>query len=76
MTSTVKMTGTTRYVETNGIKLHVQEPVAVESAGGGKRPLVILLHGFPEIGYTWRHQVQLWLKRGIVLSCLTSVVTA
>ena len=50
MTSTVTTTVTTRYVETNGIKLHVQEAVGVESAGGGKRPLVILLHGFPEIG--------------------------
>lgn len=64
MTSTVTTTVTTRYVETNGIKLHVQEAVGVESAGGGKRPLVILLHGFPEIGYTWRHQVPALAEAG------------
>ncbi len=27
----------------------------VEAAGSG--PLVILLHGFPELWYSWRHQI-------------------
>jgi pimeloyl-ACP methyl ester carboxylesterase len=38
-----------RFVETNGIRMHVAE------AGTG--PLVILLHGFPESWYSWRHQL-------------------
>jgi pimeloyl-ACP methyl ester carboxylesterase len=38
-----------RTIETNGIRLHVTE------AGAG--PLVILCHGWPELGYSWRHQV-------------------
>jgi len=36
-------------VETNGIRLHC----AVDGDG----PLVILLHGFPECWYSWRHQI-------------------
>ena len=36
-------------VETNGVRLHC----AVDGDG----PLVILLHGFPECWYSWRHQI-------------------
>jgi pimeloyl-ACP methyl ester carboxylesterase len=38
-----------RFVETNGIRLHLAE------AGAG--PLVLLCHGFPESWYSWRHQL-------------------
>ena len=38
-------------ISTNGIRLHVVE------AGPGDGPLVILLHGFPEFWYGWRHQI-------------------
>jgi pimeloyl-ACP methyl ester carboxylesterase len=38
-----------RFVETNGIRMHIAE------AGSG--PLVLLLHGFPESWYSWRHQL-------------------
>jgi pimeloyl-ACP methyl ester carboxylesterase len=40
---------THRFVETNGIRMHLAE------AGSG--PLVFLLHGFPESWYSWRHQL-------------------
>lgn len=40
---------THRHVQTNGIKMHLAE------AGTG--PLVLLLHGFPEGWYSWRHQL-------------------
>lgn len=40
-----------RFVETNGVRLHVVE------AGPQDGPLVILLHGFPEFWYGWRHQL-------------------
>lgn len=38
------------WIETNGVRLHVLE----DGPPGG--PLVILLHGFPEFSYAWRHQ--------------------
>lgn len=41
----------TRYVTTNGIRLFCCE------AGPPSGPLVLLLHGFPELAYSWRHQV-------------------
>ena len=40
-----------RFVETNGVRLHVIE------AGRENDPLVILLHGFPEFWYGWRKQI-------------------
>jgi len=36
-------------VQTNGLKLHVAE--------AGQGPLVLLLHGWPESSYSWRHQL-------------------
>lgn len=36
------------HVEVNGLRLHVAEQ--------GEGPLVLLLHGFPESWYSWRHQ--------------------
>jgi pimeloyl-ACP methyl ester carboxylesterase len=39
-------------VPINGIEL------AVAEHGAADGPVVILLHGFPELGYSWRHQVQ------------------
>lgn len=38
-----------RSIETNGIIMHIAE--------AGKGPLVVLLHGFPELWYSWRHQL-------------------
>lgn len=38
-----------RMVETNGIKLRVAEM--------GEGPLVVLVHGWPESWYSWRHQI-------------------
>jgi len=40
---------THRFVETNGIRIHVAEQ--------GDGPLVLLCHGFPELWYSWRHQL-------------------
>jgi pimeloyl-ACP methyl ester carboxylesterase len=42
---------TTRTVAVNGVELSVHE------AGDPADPLVVLCHGFPEIGYSWRHQI-------------------
>uniref|UniRef100_A0A8R7V4G5 AB hydrolase-1 domain-containing protein n=1 Tax=Triticum urartu TaxID=4572 RepID=A0A8R7V4G5_TRIUA len=43
---------THRSVETNGVRLHVAE------AGPAGAPVALLLHGFPEVWYTWRHQMR------------------
>ncbi|KAG8370094.1 hypothetical protein BUALT_Bualt14G0081800 [Buddleja alternifolia] len=40
-----------KYVQVNGLKLHVAE------AGSASSPAVVFLHGFPEIWYCWRHQL-------------------
>ena len=40
---------THRFVNTNGIRMHVAE--------AGEGPLVVLCHGFPESWYSWRHQI-------------------
>ncbi len=39
----------TRTIAANGIELFVREE--------GKGPLVVLCHGWPELSYTWRHQI-------------------
>jgi pimeloyl-ACP methyl ester carboxylesterase len=41
---------THRFVETDGIRMHVAE------AGSGYP--VVLCHGFPELWYSWRHQMR------------------
>nr|KYP71184.1 Epoxide hydrolase 2 [Cajanus cajan] len=38
-----------RSVQVNGIKMHVAEK--------GEGPVVLFLHGFPELWYSWRHQI-------------------
>uniref|UniRef100_A0ACD5VCB4 Uncharacterized protein n=1 Tax=Avena sativa TaxID=4498 RepID=A0ACD5VCB4_AVESA len=44
---------THRTVELNtGLRMHVAE------AGPAGAPAVLLLHGFPELWYTWRHQMR------------------
>ena len=42
-----------RFISANDITLHLLE-AGYESAG---RPLVVLVHGFPELGYSWRKQL-------------------
>ena len=44
-----------RYADLGDVRLHF-----VEAGAGGDgvdRPLVVLLHGFPEFWYSWRHQI-------------------
>jgi pimeloyl-ACP methyl ester carboxylesterase len=38
-----------RMIRTNGIAMHVAE--------AGEGPTVLLVHGFPELWYSWRHQL-------------------
>ncbi|KAI4301749.1 hypothetical protein L6164_034996 [Bauhinia variegata] len=45
-----------RTVDVNGIKMHVAEK--------GEGPVVLFLHGFPELWYSWRHQILLLSSLG------------
>ncbi|KAJ0734487.1 putative soluble epoxide hydrolase [Helianthus annuus] len=39
-----------RTVRVNGINMHVAEK--------GNGPIILFLHGFPELWYSWRHQIE------------------
>lgn len=43
-----------QFIETNGIRLHYVTQ--------GSGPLMLLLHGFPEFWYTWRHQIPVFAE--------------
>ena len=45
-----------RRVETNGISLNIAEQ--------GEGPLILMLHGFPESWYSWRHQFSALAEAG------------
>jgi pimeloyl-ACP methyl ester carboxylesterase len=47
---------TPRMIETNGIRLELFEQ--------GDGPIVLLLHGFPETAYSWRHQIPALARAG------------
>jgi pimeloyl-ACP methyl ester carboxylesterase len=49
---------TERLVDTNGVQLRVTE------AGDRGAPVVILAHGFPELAYSWRHQIPVLAEAG------------
>lgn len=49
---------TERIIETNGVKLHTVE------AGERGAPVVVLAHGFPELAYSWRHQIPVLAAAG------------
>lgn len=45
------LASTQRLVDTNGVRLRVIE------AGDRGAPVVVLAHGFPDLAYSWRHQI-------------------
>ncbi|WMV16064.1 hypothetical protein MTR67_009449 [Solanum verrucosum] len=47
-----------KFVVVNGLKLHIAE------IGSGFSPVVVFLHGFPEIWYSWRYQMIAVAKAG------------
>lgn len=47
-----------RYISgVNGLNMHILESGFEPNGAATKRPLVLLLHGFPEIAYSWRKQM-------------------
>src|SRR5215468_7574335 len=47
---------THHFVKTNGIKMHVAE--------SGQGVPVAMCHGFPELWYSWRHQIKALAEAG------------
>ena len=47
---------TQRHIAVNGITLHITEQ--------GSGPLVLLCHGWPELAYSWRHQIPALARAG------------
>ncbi|KAH6816671.1 alpha/beta-Hydrolases superfamily protein [Perilla frutescens var. frutescens] len=45
-----------KTIPVNGLKMHVAEL--------GEGPLVLFIHGFPELWYSWRHQMTSMAERG------------
>src|SRR5947209_19872261 len=45
-----------KFILTNGIRMHF----VIQGEG----PLIVLMHGFPEFWYSWRHQVPFLAKHG------------
>jgi len=54
------------YADSGGVKIHFV------TAGSG--PLVVMIHGFPDFWYTWRHQMEA-LARNIKWSRSINVAT-
>ncbi|MGE5543417.1 MAG: alpha/beta fold hydrolase [Bacillota bacterium] len=50
-----------RFIETNGVKLHVME------AGPAEGPMIMFLHGFPEFWFAWRKQIGYFADRGYLV---------
>ena len=57
-----------KFVDTNGIKMHLVE------AGQGFP--VVMCHGFPELWYSWRHQIRALADAGFRAIAPISAVTA
>lgn len=49
---------TERFLDVNGVRLRVYD------AGPQDGPLVILAHGFPELAFSWRHQIPVLAAAG------------
>jgi len=57
--ATTMQTWQHRNIITNGIRMHY-----VMQGEENKGPLVVLLHGFPEFWYSWRHQILFLAEQG------------
>jgi pimeloyl-ACP methyl ester carboxylesterase len=62
-----------RFVDgINGLRMHILE-AGFESPG---RPAVLLLHGFPELAYSWRNIIVPLAEAGFMSSRRTSAAMA
>src|SRR6267142_7164122 len=45
-------------------------PVNLNLAVAGRGPLILCVHGFPELWYSWRHQIDYFSERGFRVAAL------
>jgi pimeloyl-ACP methyl ester carboxylesterase len=45
-------------------------PIALNVAVAGKGPLILCVHGFPELWYSWRHQIEHFSTRGWTVAAM------
>lgn len=45
-------------------------PIDLRVAIAGKGPVILCVHGFPELWYSWRHQIDYFSKRGFTVAAL------
>lgn len=50
-----------KYADSNGVKIHY---AALTPKGGGRAPLVVMIHGFPDFWYSWRKQMRALADNG------------
>lgn len=48
------------YIQTNGIRMAVYE-----AGPAAQKPPIVLCHGFPELAFSWRHQIRDLPKHGL-----------
>ncbi|BAR62279.1 epoxide hydrolase [Bradyrhizobium diazoefficiens] len=63
-----KAMSSTRVIKANGIDLFIRE--------AGQGPLVVLCHGWPELSYSWRHQIPALAAAGFHVVAPTCAATA
>lgn len=57
----IVLTSGERFVDLNGVRLRV---IDQGDRGGPDQPVVVLAHGFPELAYSWRHQIPALVAAG------------
>lgn len=50
MSDTLEERITHGYADNNGVRIHY--------VSLGEEPLIVMVHGFPDFWYTWRHQME------------------
>jgi pimeloyl-ACP methyl ester carboxylesterase len=57
------------FVPANGARFHVATAGPVRT-NGDRRPLVLLLHGFPQFWWAWRHQLATLAESGVRVAAM------
>jgi pimeloyl-ACP methyl ester carboxylesterase len=57
------------FVPANGARFHVAV-AGPQPAGGERPPLVLLLHGFPQFWWSWRHQLEALADAGLRVAAM------
>ena len=50
------------HADSNGVKIHYATIGPTANPVGGNAPLIVMIHGFPDFWYSWRHQMAVLSK--------------